>query len=389
MSEDNKRANFLTPAKSRLLGITIMLGCVFALFALTALTIQVLAEFLILFSSVLWPLAIASILAILLKPLVKSIETKFNLGPNLSILLLYLLVLVVVGVLFWGVGGEVIRQYRELASSSVNWPERIEDKIKGLISPDTWNLISQKFQHFKSQWKEVVRNMADGVPELSKDSAHALKSTWSGIRSFFSFFACLAIVPIYLFYFLSSRRDHLADLAGQLSFLKPDIRNDLVYLIRQFADILEGFFRGQILIGFMMGVGYAIGFSVAGLKFGIALGLLFGVLNIVPFLGTILGVLSVFTVSYLQTGGVLESGQWDVMWGCGVTFLVVQLLESYWLSPRVMGERTGLHPVVIIASVFFWGTAFEGVLGMILGIPLTAFLIVFWRLLQKKHLNLS
>ena len=130
MSEDNKRANFLTPAKSRLLGITIMLGCVFALFALTALTIQVLAEFLILFSSVLWPLAIASILAILLKPLVKSIETKFNLGPNLSILLLYLLVLVVVGVLFWGVGGEVIRQYRELASSSVNWPNESRTKSK-------------------------------------------------------------------------------------------------------------------------------------------------------------------------------------------------------------------------------------------------------------------
>ena len=138
-----------------------------------------------------------------------------------------------------------------------------------------------------------------------------------------------------------------------------------------------------------MGVGYAIGFSIAGLKFGIALGLFFGVLNIIPYLGTILGVVSVFTVSYLQTGGVLDSGQWNVVLGCGLTFLVVQLLESYWLSPRVMGDRTGLHPVVIIASVFFWGTAFQGVLGMILGIPLTAFLIVFWRLLRKKHLNPS
>ena len=67
--------------------------------------------------------------------------------------------------------------------------------------------------------------------------------------------------------------------------------------------------------------------------------------------------------------------------------MVVQVLESYWLSPRVMGDRTGLHPVLIIASVFFWGTAFNGILGMILGIPLTAFLIVFWRLLHKKYLG--
>jgi len=389
MSEDNKPVNFLTPAQSRLLGITVLVGCVFTLFTLTALTVQVLSDFLVLFSSVLWPLAIASILAILLKPLVKSIERKCGFGPNLSILLLYLLVLTGGALLLWGVGGEVIRQYRELANSSVNWPERIEEKVKGSISSDTWTAISQKFQQFKSQWKEGVSVLANEVPQLSQGSANALKGAWSGIRSFFSVFACLAIVPIYLFYFLSSKRDHLADLARQLSFMKMDIRNDLVYLIRQFVDILEGFFRGQILIGVMMGVGYAIGFSIAGLKFGIALGLFFGVLNIIPYLGTILGVVSVFTVSYLQTGGVLESGQWNVVLGCGLTFLVVQLLESYWLSPRVMGDRTGLHPVVIIASVFFWGTAFQGVLGMILGIPLTAFLIVFWRLLRKKHLNPS
>ena len=60
----------------------------------------------------------------------------------------------------------------------------------------------------------------------------------------------------------------------------------------------------------MMGLGYAVGFSFSGLKFGITLGLFFGILNIVPFLGTILGILSVFAVSYLQTGGILDSGQW-------------------------------------------------------------------------------
>ena len=135
-----------------------------------------------------------------------------------------------------------------------------------------------------------------------------------------------------------------------------------------------------------MGIGYAVGFSVAGLKFGIALGLLFGVLNVVPFLGSVVGLVTAFTVSYLQPGGILESGDWSILWGCVITFTLVQLLESYWLSPKVMGDRTGLHPVMIIASVFFWGTAFGGILGMILGIPLTAFLIILWRLLRQKYL---
>ena len=63
---------------------------------------------------------------------------------------------------------------------------------------------------------------------------------------------------------------------------------------------------------------------------------------------------------------------------------MVQLIESYFLTPKIMGEKTGLHPVVVIVSIFFWGTALGGILGMIFGIPLTAFLIILWRLLCKN-----
>jgi len=267
----------------------------------------------------------------------------------------------------------------------MDWPERMEEKIRESIEPETWSAVAENFQQFKKEWKEGISTFVTGVPELSQKSAKVLKNAWSGVGSFFSLFATLAIVPIYLFYFLSSNRDYSEDWVGQLTFLNQQIRQDLVYLFQQLKDILEGFFRGQFIIGGMMGIGYAIGFSLSGLKFGIALGLFFGVLNIVPYLGTILGVVSILTVSYLQTDGILETGQWNILWGCGITFLIVQLIESYWLSPKVMGDRTGLHPVVIIASVFFWGTALNGILGMILGIPLTAFLIVFWRLLRRKY----
>ena len=386
MIEDKEEIKVLSPAQAKLLGMTVSVTCVFALFALITVGIQYLGDFLGLFSAVLWPLAVACILGILLSPLVRSISKKTGFGPSVSILMLYLLVVLTAFFVLWGFGGEVIRQYRELASTSVEWPERIEENIEKTISPDTWSVVSQKFHSFKSEWKQGAGSLADGLPEISQHSANALKSAWSNISSFFTFFACLAIVPVYLFYFLASKRDYLAGFAEQISFLNADMRNDLVYLIRQFKDILEGFFRGQFLIGAMMGIGYAIGFSISGLKFGMALGLFFGVLNVVPYLGTILGVVSVLLVSYLQPGGILESGQWQVLWGCGISFIVVQFLESYWLSPKVMGDRTGLHPVLIIASVFFWGTAFNGILGMILGIPLTAFLIVFWRLMRKKYL---
>jgi len=63
------------------------------------------------------------------------------------------------------------------------------------------------------------------------------------------------------------------------------------------------------------------------------------------------------------------------------------MVEGYFLTPKIMGDRTGLHPVVIIVAIFFWSTALNGIMGMILAIPLTAFLVVFWRLAREKYMR--
>ena len=70
-----------------------------------------------------------------------------------------------------------------------------------------------------------------------------------------------------------------------------------------------------------------------------------------------------------------------------VVFAIVQTIEAYFLTPKIMGDRTGLHPMAIIVAIFFWGTALSGILGMILAIPLTAFLVVFWRLAKEKYVR--
>ena len=68
-------------------------------------------------------------------------------------------------------------------------------------------------------------------------------------------------------------------------------------------------------------------------------------------------------------------------------FSVVQLIEGYYLTPKIMGDRTGLNPLVIIVAIFFWGSALGGILGMILAIPLTAFLVVLWRLAREEYIG--
>jgi predicted PurR-regulated permease PerM len=82
-------------------------------------------------------------------------------------------------------------------------------------------------------------------------------------------------------------------------------------------------------------------------------------------------------------------GGWPVLIGVLITIGVVQAVEAYILTPRIMGKTTGLHPMAVIFAMFFWGTALGGIFGLIMAIPLTAFLVVFWRLLKEKYLPLQ
>ena len=244
--------------------------------------------------------------------------------------------------------------------------------------------LGRKNLEMRNQAMEVMEKQGG---QIAEKSAEVLKSAWSGLLGLFAKITYLAVIPIYLFYFLSSNRNFFDDLDQELSFLSDSLRQDLVFLIREFVGILVAFFRGQLLIGMLMGVGYAIGFSLSGLKFGITLGLLFGLLNVVPYLGSIVGIITTLLVAYLQPAGIAETGQWSILAGCGLSFVVVQLIESYYLTPKIMGQQTGLHPVVVMVSIFFWGTALGGILGMIFGIPLTAFFIIAWRLLCRKYFS--
>ena len=195
------------------------------------------------------------------------------------------------------------------------------------------------------------------------------------------------VVPVYLAFFLRMRPIPKNQRKEWFSFLKKETKDDVVYLIDQFVEIMVSFFRGQMLIAFIQAVLLAIGFKLLGLKFGFMIGFSLGMLNIIPYLGSMIGLGVALPVALFQgpTWHGLEGG-WVLVIGVLAIFAVVQAIEAYILTPRIMGDRTGLHPMAIIVAIFFWGTAFEGIMGMLLAIPLTAFLVVFWRLFKRKEL---
>ena len=101
-----------------------------------------------------------------------------------------------------------------------------------------------------------------------------------------------------------------------------------------------------------------------------------------PYLGSITGLAVTLPLAFLQPGG-----GWRLVGLVLLVKIVVQAVEGWVLTPKIMGDRTGLHPVTIIVAIFFWGTAFDGVLGMLLAIPLTAFFVTAWRLAKQKYFS--
>ncbi|HYD83249.1 MAG TPA: AI-2E family transporter, partial [Opitutus sp.] len=355
----------------------ITLFAVLATIALFVGIVIVLGLSISFFSNVLWPLATAGLLALILRPVVAWFERRLKLRRLASVIILY-------GVFTLAVTGLLVAVLPPLINQAINFI---------MYLPELWDSVYTYVRERYPQWVDLVQRQLDNptVRQISQavvaqtqalfgEAMPSLKAATGSLLGIFVFFTNLFIVPVYLFFFLLGRREPTADLPKHLPFLKPETRDDLVFLVREFIAIVEAFFRGQVVIGLIMGALLAVGFTLIGLKFGLAIGLALGILNIVPYLGSIVGLAVALPLAFFQPEGGMQ-----LIGLVLLVFVIVQTIEGWVLTPKIMGFQTGLHPVAIIVAVFFWGTAFDGVLGMLFAIPLTAFFVTAWRLVRRKY----
>jgi predicted PurR-regulated permease PerM len=337
-----------------------------------------LAKFWIAFSGVFSPLLAAAILALIFKPYYAWLVARVKI-PIVAILFVFLSVLLPIIGFSWFFGAKLVSELADLIDNIPGWLEKM------------WIAVQEKWPHlanfltngeFEATVKKALREQTRAIAEQLRAVLMPVIAVGAGFFRFIASALGWFVLPVYLGYFLMAEPVGQSRMESHLTFLKPDTRKDVIYLVKEFINILIAFFRGQFLIAFIDGVIFAVSFAVGGLKFGLALGLLLGLLNVVPYLGTFVGLAAILPLAFSQEGGGIGLVAWVL-----VTFMAVQTIESYVLTPRIMGDRTGLHPVAIIVAMFFWGSALGGIGGMILAIPLTAFLVVFWRLLKEKYLK--
>ena len=363
----------LARAAIALVSFTIILAFCFGVFTL-------FRSFVSTFASVLWPLAVSGVLALMLRPIVIFFQARMKFSRTWAIVSLYVLVVLAMLVVLALLVPKLVEQAINLANYLPSYFELIRNAIAEHY-PTVAAFIEEKLSSdAQEQLKQSISNM---ISNLLQSSEVALGKVGGFVSNMIALGTGLAIIPVYLFFMLESNRNFANDLREQLSFVREDWRDDAVFLINEFVGSIVLFFRGQVLIALIMGVLLAIGFTSFGLNFGIILGLGIGFLNIIPYLGSIIGLGAVLPMAYFQSDG---GGLNLLLYSLGV-FVVVQMIEGYLLTPKIMGKSTGLHPMVIIIAIFFWGTALDGLLGMILAIPLTAFFVVAWRLVKIKYLH--
>ena len=404
-----------TPEQARViwLALTALAGAVIV--AILAGVIWGFGQVLRLLSPVLWPLAVAGVFAYLLDPVVDFIERRGAPRPR-AILSVFTLAAVIVLALLGSVVPQVLRETGQLAEKVPLYASRVQNKVQNWINNPP--KILAKF--LRNPTDSGSSTNAAPAPDSGVSSTNApaaadsnatAPSSWSTridvgtlqsatawlakvlpkagvwlfgqvsrVASWFGVLAGLALIPVYAFYFLLEKAGIEKKWTDYLPVAKSEFKDELVFVLQSINDYLIAFFRGQVIVAVCDGALYTIGFFIVGLPYAFLLGALATVLTMIPFLGAITTCVLALVIAFVQFG------DWLHPLLVLAVFAVVQTLEGLVISPKIMGDRVGLHPLTIIIAVMVGTTLLGGLLGGILAIPLTAALrVVMFRYVWKKR----
>ena len=331
-------------------------------------------------SSVLIPLAIAGIVAYLLDPLVDWFNKKRSMQRQSAIILVFTIALMLVGGLVASIVPALIGQATKLTTEFPKKAKVFQQKVSNLASPDTsnsstnaspdtvWFETSKEWAKSVGLTNEKAREIT--VSAVSKISAWLLEQL-KKVTSLFGFLAGLALVPVYVFYFLLEKRSIKRNWTDYLPVRESKVKDEIVFVLHSINDCMIVFFRSQVLVAMCVGTLLTVGFLALGLDYAILLGVMAGLLGIIPYLGVALSIIPAFILSMVQF---VPDGDWLKPILILVWFAAVQAMEGFFISPKIIGDRVGLHPLTIIIAIMIGTTLLGGIVGGVLAIPLTAVL---------------
>lgn len=259
--------------------------------------------------------------------------------------------------------------YREAVVMIARFPELLE-MLNNRLLP--WlgqrlgtelTLDTASLKGWMGEYRETAQDMLPALLERAREGGLVL----------IAFVANLALIPIVMFYLLQEWPRILTAL--QTVIPRPMLPRTM-RILSDIDKVLSEFLRGQLSVMLLLAVFYSIGLWIAGLKFALPVGVITGLLAFIPFVGFGGGLVLAVLAALLQAEG------WPLLIGVAVVFGIGQLLESYLLTPYLVGERIGLHPLAVIFSLMAFGQLF-GFVGMLVALPASAAILVGLRELRS------
>ena len=369
-------------------------------------------------SPVLWPLAIAGILAYLLDPVVDFLQRR-NVSRGKAIIIVFAMCAVVLAGFLASVIPRLVTETETLIADLPKYSRTVQHDIAEWISR----------RQFLDQWREkffpsrqTITNtpppttnvppdtqepsIGPAPPRTSEQSLQTRETAWankisesvlgwlgktvpllgawllaqvSRVASWAGTIVGLAMVPVFTYYFLQEKTAIQKGWTNYLPLQESRLKNELVFVLNAINNYLIVFFRGQVLIAFCDAVLLVSGFLLLGLNYAVLCGLVAGLLSMVPYLGTIVTIVPIIILSAVQFHDLLHPLMVIAIFG------IVHAIEGFIVAPKIMGDRVGLHPLTIIVAVLIGTTLLGGILGGILAIPVTAALrVVMFRYIWKK-----
>jgi predicted PurR-regulated permease PerM len=256
-------------------------------------------------------------------------------------------------------------QIEQLAANLPNYLKTLQDWGRPLIESIAW-IEPDKIQAVA---QEELKKMGE-LP--MKILGNLTEFVWSSLSSLFNAILVavnLFIIPVAMFYLL---RDFDSINKKIVNMVPLRLREQFVDIFKEIDRVLSRFIRGQLMVATLMAGLYSAGLFACGTPMSLFVGILAGYANLVPYLGLVFGFVPAAVLTYLQFQ------EWGPVLGVVAVFGVVQMLESMVITPRVVGDQVGLHPVAIMLAVLV-GAELFGLLGVFLAVPVAAVINVLMR----------
>lgn len=309
------------------------------------------------------PFIIACFIAYLLYPIINWLK-QYNFPNVLSILLIYLLFIGGTVYLVYRVYPAVITQLRDLNEHLPQFIQMYEDIIYQIY-------VSTSFlpEAVHDQMDQFIFNIETSLENL-------VGKLMGGFTKIFDFIVIITVIPVLVFYFLKDYH-HIKNYLKR--FLPMKYRPMMSQLIKAIDERLGGYIRGQLLVSALVSLLTLIVFHLLGVKYALLLAIIMGLTNIIPYFGPIIGAVPAVAIT------ITVSTKLAIF--VIITVFVIQIVESNFISPYIVGKTMNIHPIAIIFALLLGGQI-QGIIGMIIAVPaLTILKEISTHLLTFRKVN--